>query len=265
MKNHTFFAGIDIGSLSSEALILKDNRILSYSIMNTGAYPERIAKDCMDQALKKGGLNINQVSCIVATGYGRISVGFADKQITEITCHARGAHYLFPGTRTVIDIGGQDSKVITTDENGFVTDFVMNDKCSAGTGRFLEVMARVLEIEVNEMGTRSMRAKAGVQISSMCTVFAESEVISLIADGKDPDEILKGIHDSISKRVFGMAKRLRVRDEITFTGGVAKNKGIVYSLSSLFKRKINIPTEPQIVGALGAALCAREMFIKGKL
>lgn len=265
MKDGKFFAGIDIGSLSSEALILKDDRVLSYHIMKTGAHPEKTAKTCVDVSLKRAGISVKQLSCIVATGYGRASFTFADKQITEITCHARGAHYLFPSTRTVIDIGGQDSKVITIDGDGSVTDFVMNDRCSAGTGRFLEVMAKALDMEVEEMGMRAIRVKSGIPISSMCTVFAESEVVSLIGDGKDPNRILRGICEAISKRIFGMAGRLRIKEEITFTGGVAKNQGIVHCLSLLFKKKMNIPNEPQIVGALGAGLCARDLFLKGKV
>lgn len=262
MKPKSFYAGIDIGSLSSEALILSYNRILSYSIMPSGPHPHRTAIRCLNDALAKAQLEMEEISAIVATGYGRIRVPFSDRQITEITCHARGAHYLFPKTHTVIDIGGQDSKVITIDDNGNVTDFAMNDKCAAGTGRFLEVMANALDVNLEDMGIRSIKARKGVNISSMCTVFAESEVISLIADGHRPEEIMKGLHQAISRRVFGMAKRLRIIDEITFTGGVAKNIGIVETLNSFFKKKINVPEEPQIVGALGAALCAMEMALK---
>ncbi|RLB74434.1 MAG: 2-hydroxyglutaryl-CoA dehydratase, partial [Deltaproteobacteria bacterium] len=191
-------------------------------------------------------------------GYGRLRISFADKEVTEITCHAKGAHFLFPGTRTVVDIGGQDSKVITLDEEGNVTDFVMNDRCAAGTGRFLEVMAGVLETDLENLGRLSLQAKKGVSISSMCTVFAESEVISLIADGHRREAIIRGVHESISKRIFRMTKRLRLRAEITFTGGVAKNRGMVKALEELFRTRLNIPQEPQIVGALGAALVARD-------
>ena len=257
------YAGVDVGSLSSEALVLGDDGVLSYSIVSTGANPQRAARICLREALARAGREEKAISCLVATGYGRIRVPFADREVTEITCHARGAHYLFPKTGTVIDIGGQDSKVITLDERGGVSDFVMNDRCAAGTGRFLEVMAAALETELRHMGRRSLQAKKGVSISSMCTVFAESEVISLIAEGQRGEEIIRGLHEAISRRIFRMTKRLRVREEITFSGGVAKNEGIAETLKGLFGTQINIPEEPQIVGALGAALYARDMEHRG--
>jgi predicted CoA-substrate-specific enzyme activase len=264
MNSKGVYIGVDIGSLSSEALLLGEDGILAYSIMNTGAKPQRSAGHCLEAALTKAGLTESAILKVVATGYGRIRVPFATKQITEITCHARGAHFLFPGTRTVIDMGGQDSKVITLDDKGRVTDFVMNDKCAAGTGRFLEVMAGVLETELRDMGRRSLKAKQGVSISSMCTVFAESEVISLIAEGYKEEEIIRGLHEAISRRMYRMSKRLRVKEEITFSGGVAKNQGIAETLKALFGIRINIPEEPQIVGALGAALCARDLSLREK-
>ncbi|UCD71901.1 MAG: 2-hydroxyglutaryl-CoA dehydratase [Syntrophobacterales bacterium] len=249
-------AGIDIGSLSSEAVILEDGEIMSYSIVLTGADTQRAAKTCMQEALEKAHLKFEAVSATVATGYGRINVPFALKTVTEITCHARGAHWLFPSTRTVIDMGGQDSKVISIDTEGRVLDFVMNDKCAAGTGRFLEVMAGALEVDLMEMGERSIRAKDGIAISSMCTVFAESEVISLIAGGCSKNDIIRGLHEAISKRIFTMAGKLRMEKPITMSGGVAKNRGIVDALRRLLKAAIHVPEEPQIVGALGAALSA---------
>jgi len=256
------YGGVDIGSLSSEAVLLAADGIVAYSVMNTGANPQKAARKCLEEALEKAGMETTAISAVVATGYGRIRVPFAAKEITEITCHARGAHFLFPGTRTVIDIGGQDSKVITLDDRGRVTDFIMNDKCAAGTGRFLEVMAAVLETDLEEMGPRSLKARKGVPISSMCTVFAESEVISLIAEGYPCEEIMRGLHEAISRRIFRMAKRLRVRKEITFSGGVAKNRGIGETIQALFGQRMNIPQEPQITGALGAALCARDLVRK---
>ena len=256
------YAGIDIGSLSSEALLLEENGVLTYAITNTGAHPQKAAHVCLNEALIKSGVDQKEISIIVATGYGRIRVPFATKQVTEITCHAKGAHYLFPKTRTVIDIGGQDSKVITLNNQGGITDFMMNDKCAAGTGRFLEVMAAALETDLLDMGKRSLEAKNGVSISSMCTVFAESEVISLIAEGYHKAEIIRGLHEAISRRIYSMARRLEVKEEITFGGGVAKNQGIAATLKGLFGMQINIPEEPQIVGALGAALYARDMAHK---
>jgi predicted CoA-substrate-specific enzyme activase len=247
-------AGIDIGSLSSEAVILRDGEIMSYSILPTGADTQKAVRMCMREALERANLKFEDLAATVATGYGRINVPFATKTVTEITCHARGAHRLFPGTRTVIDMGGQDSKVISIDAEGRVLDFVMNDKCAAGTGRFLEVMAGALEVDLEEMGKRSARARNGVIISSMCTVFAESEVISLIAAGCSKNDIIRGLHEAISKRIFTMAGKLRVEGPITMTGGVAKNRGIVDALGRMLKSRIQLPEEPQIVGALGAAL-----------
>ncbi len=249
-------SGIDIGSLSSEVVILKDGRTMSYSIVPTGADTQKAARACMQEALDKAHLKFEDISATVATGYGRISVPFATKTITEITCHARGAHQLFPSTRTVIDMGGQDSKVISIDTEGRVLDFVMNDKCAAGTGRFLEVMAGALEVDLMEMGERSIRSKNVVIISSMCTVFAESEVISLIAGGCSKNDIIRGLHEAISKRISTMAGKLRMERPITMTGGVAKNRGIVDALRRFLKVEIHVPPEPQIVGALGAALSA---------
>ena len=247
-------AGIDIGSLSSEAVILRDGEIMSYSILPTGADTQKAARMCMREALERANLKFEDLAATVATGYGRINVPFATKTVTEITCHARGAHRLFPGTRTVIDMGGQDSKVISIDAEGRVLDFVMNDKCAAGTGRFLEVMAGALEVDLEEMGKRSARARNGVIISSMCTVFAESEVISLIAAGCPKNDIIRGLHEAISKRILTMAGKLRMEGPITMTGGVAKNRGIVDALGRMLKSRIQLPEEPQIVGALGAAL-----------
>ncbi len=259
------YAGIDVGSLSSEALLLDEHGgVLGHSIAGTGSNPRETARRCMAQALVEAGVDEGRIVMAVATGYGRIRVPFADREVTEITCHAKGARRLFPGTRTVVDIGGQDSKVITLDESGKVTDFAMNDKCAAGTGRFLEVMAAALETELGDMGGRSLEAGKGVPISSMCTVFAESEVISLIAEGRKPEEIIRGLHESIARRVFGMSRRLRVRPEITFSGGVAKNQGMVEALKELFRLPVNVPEEPQLVGALGAAVCARDMALKSE-
>ena len=203
-------------------------------------------------------MDVGQIGRVVATGYGRIAVPFASKKVTEITCHARGAYHLFPQTRTVIDIGGQDSKVIRLGKDGRVVDFVMNDKCAAGTGRFLEVMARALEVSLEDMGRLSDLARERLTISSMCTVFAESEVVSLIAEGHPKEDIIRGLHDAVSERVAGMAERVGLENGVTMTGGVAKNAGVVRSLEERLGVKISRPEEPQIVGALGAALIAAD-------
>ena len=193
----------------------------------------------------------------VATGYGRVSVPFADKKVTEISCHGLGAYKLFPDTKTVVDIGGQDSKVIQVGPAGKVLDFTMNDKCAAGTGRFLEVMAAKLRVPLNEMGTLSMGANGEVRISSVCTVFAESEVISLVAQNHPKEEIIRGLHRAIVNRVWSMVKTLGVKREVTMSGGVAKNRGVVAFLEEKLGHPIHVYKEPQIVGALGAALHAK--------
>jgi len=257
MESLPLSAGLDVGSLSTEVVIFGPQGLMGYSIVPTGSNIQRAIQSGLEVALKHAAVNRSDLATILATGYGRFNLPFPARQVTEITCHGRGATHLFPRTRTVIDLGGQDSKVIVLDERGRVTDFVMNDKCAAGTGRFLEVMAGALETRLEEMGSLSLQARERVSISSMCTVFAESEVVSLIAQGVSREDIAGGLHDSIASRIYRMARRLPIEEEITFTGGVAKNVGMIQALRSRFKAPINLPDEPQIVGALGAALIAR--------
>ncbi|MFO7963243.1 MAG: acyl-CoA dehydratase activase [Desulfobacterales bacterium] len=254
-----YVAGIDIGSLSTDVVVLDRNaHVVSYCVTPTGANSKAAGERAFQFVLKRAALSPEAVQYIVATGYGRVSVPFAHKAVTEITCHARGAHHLFPRTGTVIDIGGQDSKVIRLTRRGKVSDFAMNDKCAAGTGRFLEVMARAMEIELEDMGRLSLCSTRDVPVSSMCTVFAESEVISLVARAVPKEDIIKGIHTAIVSRIRGMMDRIKTEPELTMTGGVAKNIGIVNTISTLSGNPINVPEEPQIVGALGAALIARD-------
>lgn len=250
------FAGVDVGSLATKVVIFDGLQILSYSIRRTGADPSKVALQCFREALSISGLKEREIKRVVSTGYGRLRVPFAQRQITEITCHARGASFLFPGTQTVIDIGGQDSKVIALDENGKILDFVMNDKCAAGTGRFLEVMAQALEADLEGFGEHALKARRALPINSMCTVFAESEIISLLAEGAKKEEIVWGLHLSIARRILGMAKRLPIGQRITFTGGVAKNRGMIRAFRTLLGIPLNVPEEPQITGALGAAILA---------
>jgi predicted CoA-substrate-specific enzyme activase len=252
------FAGIDVGSLSTDCVIINEKEeILSYSITETGANSTEAAEKSFEEALTRASLRRDRVKSIVATGYGRISVPFADKRVTEISCHGLGAYTLFPDTRTVVDIGGQDSKVIQVGPGGKVLDFTMNDKCAAGTGRFLEVMAAKLRVPLDEMGALSMRANGEVRISSVCTVFAESEVISLVAQNHPKEEIIRGLHRAIVSRVWSMVKSLGVKREVTMSGGVAKNQGVVAFLEDKLGHPIHVYKEPQIVGALGAALHAK--------
>lgn len=212
----------------------------------------------MEAALSGAGLALTDLQYVIATGYGRVSIEFADKRVTEITCHGRGAHYFNPSVRTIIDIGGQDSKVIRLNDKGRVVDFAMNDKCSAGTGRFLEVMASALEVELSGLAELSDGAQNIVSISSMCTVFAESEVVSLIARGLPREDIALGLHQSIADRTAGLVQRVGLEEPVMMTGGVARNSAVVRALNEKLKTSIIIPPEPQIAGALGAALLAEE-------
>jgi predicted CoA-substrate-specific enzyme activase len=252
-------AGVDIGSLTAKAVILRDKEIAGYAVMPGGADVTAAAGQVLGQALERAGVRQDEVAALVATGYGRAKVPLAGKTVTEITCDARGTHYLFPEAGMIIDIGGQDSKVISLDSAGRVIDFAMNDKCAAGTGRFLEVMARALGIELDQLGPVSLKHKKTVVISSMCTVFAESEVVSLIAEGYAREDILNGLHQAIASRIAGMAQGQRVEKVIMVGGGVAKNSGVVRALEDKLKAKVKVPPEPQIVAALGAAICAQEI------
>jgi predicted CoA-substrate-specific enzyme activase len=251
-------AGIDIGSVSTEIVILKDGRQVNSFMINTGSSSADAAERVISIAREKTGLSAEDFEFIVTTGYGRKASDIGDKNITELSCHARGAWHKNPDTRTVIDIGGQDSKVIKISNNGKSLDFLMNDKCAAGTGRFLEVMARALEVKVDELGSLALAAAESVQISSMCTVFAESEVVSLIAEGHPKELIIRGLMDSIASRIAGMAHRVGLVSPVMLTGGVAKNAGVQQALKQKLNMDIEVPDEPQMIGALGAALIAND-------
>ena len=251
--------GIDIGSLSTNAVIINDQKeIIASEIILTGASSKKAVDLVLKQIFTNAGIKKEDLGIIIATGYGRIRVPFANETVTEITCHAKGANYYFPKARTLIDIGGQDSKVIKLDKNGNVLDFTMNDKCAAGTGRFLEVMARTLEIELDDMGTISLKGTKEISISNLCTVFAESEVVSLIGASSKVEDICKSLNASIAKRIVAQAKRVGIDDDIIMSGGVAKNIGVVKELEKKLETKIYISPEPQIVGALGAAIIGIE-------
>ncbi len=249
-------AGIDVGSLTAEAVIFSDGKVLSYAIIPTGVSSKTAAERVTAEALNRAGIKFDHLEYVVATGYGRISVPFANKQVTEITCHGKGAYFLYPAARTVIDIGGQDSKVVRLGDRGSVVDFAMNEKCAAGTGRFLEVMAQALEVKLEDMAVIARKASRSVPISSMCTVFAESEVVSLIAEGAPREEIIRGLHEAVAERTAGLVHRVGLEKQVVMTGGVAKNAGAVRCLEEKLKVKIIVPEEPQIAGALGAALAA---------
>jgi predicted CoA-substrate-specific enzyme activase len=257
-----YTAGIDIGALTAKSIILEEENPIAFTVIPSGSNSKETAQKVVEATLIKAGLSLSDVSFTVATGYGRVNVPFADKQVTEISCHAKGAYFLFPTVRTVIDIGGQDSKAIKIGKDGRVMDFAMNDRCAAGTGRFLEVMAKALEVRLEDLGELSLQSKNKARISSICTVFAESEVISRISEGTPKVDIIAGIHDAIANRVFGMAGRVKIEKDLVMTGGVAKNRGVIKAFEEKVGFEILVPEEPQIVGALGAAIIARENAIK---
>lgn len=252
-----YAAGVDSGSASTDAVILDtDGHILGSAILPTGAGAASGAERALAAALEQAGLQREELDAVVTTGYGRETIGVSDASVTEITCHARGAHFLDPDARTVIDIGGQDSKVIRLDKNGNVENFVMNDKCAAGTGRFLEMMARTLEMTLEEMSERGLRWKKDVSISSMCTVFAESEVVSLVAENTAPEDIIHGLNCAVADKTAALVRRLGGEPVYIMTGGVAWNRGVVTALEEKLGQPIRVPEEAQLCGALGAALIA---------
>ena len=252
-------AGVDSGSTTTKALILSEGKeILGFSILPTGADSRDASRRALEQARQTPGGSLRQPAFIVATGYGREIAQDANERVTEITCHARGVHFLLPGVHTILDIGGQDSKAIRINDHGRVLDFSMNDKCAAGTGRFLDVMSQTLGITLKEMGAVSQQAGKNIRVSSMCTVFAESEVVSLVAKGEKVPDILKGLHEAIADRVASLAMRVGLEIQMAITGGVAKNIGVVRALEERLNAHLLIPPEPQITGALGAALIALE-------
>ena len=262
-----YVAGIDSGSTSTDVVILDQNgKIKSTMIIPTGGGAMMSAEKSLAAAVEKAGIQEEDIVRIVTTGYGRAYIDSGDDSITEITCHAKGAHYLNPNVRTIIDIGGQDIKAISIDEHGAVTNFLMNDKCAAGTGRFLEMMARTLGLSLEEMSTKGLEWKENIVISSMCTVFAESEVVSLVAQNKNVADIIHGLNVSVASKVGALAARLGKKNpgEYMMTGGVAKNQGIINALEEKLGAKLYICDEAQLCGALGAALFAYEKCTAGE-
>jgi predicted CoA-substrate-specific enzyme activase len=259
-----YFLGIDIGSLSCDAVLIDHGgAIVAAAVVPTGARNREAVARVKSEILRTAEIAPEDVAATVSTGYGRDRVEGRRAAVTEITCHARGIQALLPQTRLLIDIGGQDSKVIRFDAEGGVADFAMNDKCAAGTGRFLEAMARALEVDITELGELDRGATGGTTLSSMCTVFAESEVVSLIADGVAVREIVRGLHRAIANRIVAMVKRLAPDPAalaVAMSGGVAYNGGVVRALRDALGCAIAVPPRPDTVGALGAALIARERF-----
>ncbi|MFV1987201.1 MAG: acyl-CoA dehydratase activase [Gemmatimonadota bacterium] len=260
-----YAAGVDVGSTQTKAVVVDERGdIVGRSLLPTGANVVQIAEQAFQVALDDGNIPEEEVGYVIGTGYGRYRVEFGDDQITEIVCHARGAARMFPETETVIDMGGQDTKAIRIRKGGDVIDFCMNDKCAAGTGRFLQSAAAALDLDLDQLGPTALRGQRPVRISTTCTVFAESEVLSWLARGKKIEDILLGVHKSIARRSFGLLKRVGIEGEITFTGGVTRNEAMVSVLEGVIGSKMNVSEESHYMGALGAALFALERIRKGR-
>ncbi len=261
-----YAAGVDVGSTQTKAVVINEERqIVSRSLIDTGANVVLAAENAYVEALKDGGIREEEVEYVVGTGYGRYKVTFGDTQITEISCHGRGSVHMFPGTRTVVDMGGQDTKAIRVSPSGEIVDFCMNDKCAAGTGRFLGAAAAALEIPLGELGVVALRAEKPVKISTTCTVFAESEVVSWLGKGKKIEDILLGVHQSIVSRSLGLMRRVGIEPEVTFTGGVTRNIGVVTVLNDMLGFAVNVSEESHYMGALGAALFAMDRIMAGRV
>jgi predicted CoA-substrate-specific enzyme activase len=256
------FAGVDIGSVTTKAVIINEQEeVLAFSLILTSYDRQQSGADVLELALKEAGQTKDDIVYIVATGYGRRSISFANEVLPEIVCHARGTKLLFPTARTIIDIGGQDSKVIQLDMDGGVTKFEMNDKCAAGTGRFLEVLAeRILKTPVTEFGALALQSKDPCTLSSICTVFAESEIISLLSQHRTKEDIAYSMCISIAKRVIsmGVGGQISYEEPIVFSGGVAKNSGVIKAIEENLGKKVITPEKQQITAALGAAIFAKE-------
>ena len=250
-------AGVDVGSTQTKAIIIdEDGRIVGRALTDTGANVIQAAESAFRVALEDAHLSEEEVEYVVGTGYGRYKVTFGNTQVTEISCHGRGAVHMFPGTRTVVDMGGQDTKAISVSATGEINDFCMNDKCAAGTGRFLGAASSALDIPLPELGPTALRGRRPVKISTTCTVFAESEVLSWLGKGKKIEDILLGVHQSIATRSVGLLRRVGIEPEVTFTGGVARNAAMIATLNERMDLSVNVSEESHFMGALGAALFA---------
>ncbi len=261
-KGMTFAAGIDVGSTQTKGVLLDTSRaIVARTLIDTGANVKRAGQRALDEILAISGINRDDVKFVIGTGYGRYKIEAGDDQVTEISCHARGAQMLFPGTRTVIDMGGQDTKAIKVGPDGDVVDFCMNDKCAAGTGRFLAGAADVLGLTLDEIGGIALRGDKPVRLTSVCTVFVESDILSHLAQKKKVEDILAGVHQAIAARTIGLVRRVGLEKEVTFTGGVARNVGMVCALEKKLDIKLNTSSDSQFIGAIGAALFAMDRVL----
>jgi predicted CoA-substrate-specific enzyme activase len=261
-RSTMIFAGVDVGSLSAEAVLMNESSgILAYKIIVVKPNPVTSATLVMDSVLEQQGLAYDDISFCVSTGYGRERLPFANHNISEISCHGKGAHWVDPSIRTIIDVGGQDCKVIRIDSDGHLKDFVMNDKCAAGTGRFLEGIAKTLEVDINDLGDLSLGGTDPVHVSSICTVFTQFDVLCLLAEGRKQGDIGLGVAEALASRVMRLVNRVGIEETLCITGGVAKNKAVVKSLEKVTGHKIiEMAVDSQIIGALGAALFAKERY-----
>jgi predicted CoA-substrate-specific enzyme activase len=256
---------VDVGSTQTKAVVVDEQaRIIGRALTDTGANVINAAQNAYDTALADGGVRDEEVEFVVGTGYGRYKVTFGNRQVTEISCHGRGAAHMFPGTRTVLDMGGQDTKAIRVSPRGEIEDFCMNDKCAAGTGRFLGAASAALEIPLPELGPTALRAERAVKISTTCTVFAESEILSWLGRGRKVEDILLGVHQSIASRSIGLLRRVGIDPEVTFTGGVAKNEGMIRTLEKGLGVPLNVSEDSHYMGALGAALFALDSIVESR-
>jgi len=261
-----FAAGVDVGSTQTKAIIINEDReIVSRSLIDTGANVVLAAEKAYFEVLKASNLREEEITYIIGTGYGRYKVSFGNTQVTEISCHGRGAVHIFPETRTVLDMGGQDTKAISVIDSGEIVDFCMNDKCAAGTGRFLAAAATALDIPLSELGPTALKAERPVRISTTCTVFAETEVLSWLGKGKKIQDILLGVHQSIASRSISLLRRVEIKSEVTFTGGVAKNLGMIRVLQENLGTTMNVSAESHYMGALGAALFAMDRILASRV
>lgn len=255
-----YFGGCDVGSTTGKAVILNGGEIASFAVIPSEIDPAETARVVLEKACSQmdGGVEASRLAYLVGTGYGRNEVPFANENMSEISCHAMGAHFLNPAVKTILDIGGQDVKAISVDDDGGVAEFVMNDKCAAGTGRFLEMMSRIFRMELDAFSDLSLSAKRKIAITSQCSVFAETEVISLLSKRQPAADIAAGIQASVAKRGFTLLKKVGIRPAVVVTGGCAKNRGLTKVIGEYLRMEISrLPVDPQLVGALGAAVYAR--------
>jgi len=256
--------GCDVGSLTSKGVLMQNNKIIGSEIIKSKVKPQDSANTVMAALLEKSGMSVDDVKFWVGTGYGRDKIDFVGETLSEIACHGKGAKWLLPATRTVIDIGGQDAKTFKIDENGHVERFLTNDKCASGTGRFLEVMAKVLGLEMEEMGSLSAKADSPITFAASCTVWAQADVIKYLNSGYKIENIAAGINNAMASRVAVLVSAINAEKELCMTGGVAKNKGVVSALEKLLGQKIRRvrKQDPQLAGAIGAAIYAFEKLNK---